>query len=185
LKRPSRGDVMTTLLEKKTFTYKDINSLPEGNYEIIDGERVDMIPTGFEHGDFEGAFYELLKKHLKAKGHVAVGEVGIVINRTPFRLRAADAVYISKERSPERPKGMLEIPPDLIIEILSVDNTAKEINDKVKDYLSIGVGRVVLVDPFTETVTVFQHGKKEAGYYSFDDEFELIDGLIVRLKEVI
>jgi hypothetical protein len=55
----------------------------------------------------------------------------------------------------------------------------------VKDYLSIGVKRVVLVDPFTETVTVFMHGKKEAGYYNFDDEFELIDGLMVRLKEVI
>lgn len=90
-----------------------------------------------------------------------------------------------EEKSPEKPKGMLEIPPDLIIEILSEDNIAKEINDKVKDYLSIGVGRVVLVDPFTETVTVFQHGKKEAGYYSFADEFELTDGLVVKLKEII
>jgi Uma2 family endonuclease len=176
---------MTTLLEKKIFTYEDINSLPEGNYEIIDGERRDMTPTGFEHGDFEGALYELLKKHLKAKGYVAVGEVGIVINRNPFRLRAADVVYISKEKSPERPKGMLEIPPDLIIEIISGSNAQWEITDKVKDYLSIGVGRIALVDPFTETVTVFKHGKKEAGYYSFDDEFELIDGVIVRLKGII
>ena len=94
-------------------------------------------------------------------------------------------VYISKEKSPEKPKGMLEIAPDLIIEILSDYNTASEINDRVKDYLSIGVKRVILVDPFTETVTVFQHGKKEAGYYSFADEFELTDGLIVKLKEII
>ncbi len=28
---------MASLLEKKTFSYEDINSLPEGNYEIIDG----------------------------------------------------------------------------------------------------------------------------------------------------
>jgi Uma2 family endonuclease len=176
---------MTTLLEKKIFTYEDINSLPEGNYEIIDGERQDMTPTGFRHGKFEGLFYEILRKNFKDKGYVSVGEVGIVINKSPFRLRAADVVYVSKEVSPAEPEGMLEVGPDLIIEILSADNTAKEINDKVKDYLSIGVGRVVLVDPFTETVTVFKHGKKEAGYYSFDDEFELIDGVFVRLKEVI
>lgn len=176
---------MATLLEKKIFTYEDINSLPEGNYEIIDGERRDMTPTKFYHGDLEGTLYEFIKRYLKDKGYVAVGEVGIVITRNPFRLRAADVVYINKEKSPEKPRGMLEIPPDLIIEILSEDNTAKEINDKVKDYLSIGVRRVVLVDPFTETVTVFQHGKKEAGYYSFADEFELTDGLVVKLKEII
>lgn len=174
----------TRISEKKIYTYEDINSLPEGNYEIIDGERKDMTPTGFEHGDLEGILYEFIKRQLKDKGYVAVGEVGVVISRNPFRLRAADVVYISKEKSPERPKGMLEIAPDLIIEILSEDNSANYINDKVKDYLSIGVGRVVLVDPFTETVTVFKHGKKEAGYYSFDDEFELIDGLVVKLKEI-
>lgn len=176
---------MTTLLEKKIFTYEDINSLPEGWYEIIDGQRVDMTPTGFYHGDLESSLSEILRKHLKSKGYVAVGEVGIVIKKSPLRLRAADVVYISKEKSPEKPMGMLEIPPDLIIEILSEDNTAKEINDKVKDYLSIGVKRVVLVDPFTETVTVFQHGSKEAGYYNFDDEVELIDGVMIKLKEIL
>ncbi len=176
---------MTTLLEKKIFTYEDINSLPEGNYEIIDGERRDMTPTGFEHGDFESSLSEILRKHLKSKGYIAVGEVGIVIKRSPFRLRAADVVYISKEKSPEKPKGMLEIPPDLIIEIISESNTQWEIAERVKDYLSIGVNKVVLVDPFTETVTVFTHGKKEAGYYSFDDEFELIDGVFVKLKEIV
>ncbi len=176
---------MTALLEKKTFTYEDINSLPEGNYEIIDGERRDTTPTMFRHGKFEGIFYELLRKHLKDKGYIAVGEVGIVISRNPFRLRAADVVYISKETSPVEPVGMLETPPDLIIEILSEDNTAKEINDKVKDYLSIGVKRVILVDPFTETVTAFQHGKKEAGYYSFADEFELIDGITIKMDSLV
>lgn len=176
---------MTILLEKKVFTYEDINSLPEGNYEIIDGERKDMTPAKFYHGDLEGTLYEFIKRHLKDKGYVAVGEVGIVITKSPLRLRSADVVYISKERSPEKPRGMLEIPPDLIIEILSEDNTAKEINDKVKDYLSIGVKRAVLVDPFTEIVTVFQHGKKEAGFYNFDDEFEMIEGIKIRPKEVL
>ncbi|GAB4415821.1 MAG: Uma2 family endonuclease [Thermodesulfovibrionales bacterium] len=175
----------TTLAEKKVYTYEDINSLPEGNYEIIDGERKDTAPTMFEHGEFESAFSELLRRHLKDKGYVAVGEVGIVIKKSPFRLRAADVVYISKERSPEKPKGMLEIPPDLIVEIISEDNTANYINDKIKDYLSIGARRIVLIDPFTETITVYQHGRKEAGFYSFDDEFEMIEGIKIRLKEVL
>jgi Uma2 family endonuclease len=176
---------MAPLLEKKTFTYEDINSLPEGNYEIIDGVRYDMAPTQFYHGDFELSIGEFLKKNLKNKGYIAVGEVGIIITKTPLRIRSADVVYISKERSPEKPIGILEIPPDLIIEIISPENTANYINEKVRDYLSIGVKKVVLVDPATETVTVFRHGSKEAGYYNFNDEFELIDGIMVRLKEII
>lgn len=41
---------MKGLLEKTVLTYEDIHSLPEGNYEIIDGEMVPMTPAGFRHG---------------------------------------------------------------------------------------------------------------------------------------
>ncbi len=175
---------MKVLLEKKIYTYDDMNTLPDGNYEIIDGEMIPMTPTGFRHGKFECALSGILKKHLGSKGYVAVGEVGVVITKRPFRLRAADIVYISKNTSPQEPLGMLEIPPDLIVEIISEDDTARKINDKVRDYLSIGVKRVVFIDPFTETVTVYYHGKKEAGYYNFDEKCELFEGIVVRLREI-
>ncbi|MEP9410450.1 MAG: Uma2 family endonuclease [Candidatus Brocadia sp.] len=175
---------MKVLLEKKVYTYDDINSLPEGNYEIIDGEMVSVMPAGFRHGEFECMLSEVLRKHLGSKGYVAVGEVGIIITKKPFRLRAADVIYLSKETSPQKPVGMLETPPDLIIEIISEENTAREINDKVRDYLSIGVKRVILIDPFTEIVTVYHHGRREAGYYSFDEEFELVAGVSVKLKDL-
>lgn len=176
---------MKTLINKQVFTYEDINRLPDGNYEIIDGERRDMTPTGFEHGHFEGKFFELLSRHFKDKGYVAVGEIGILINKKPLRLRAADVVYISKEKSPQRPKGILEIPPDLIIEIISESNAAWEIMDKVKDYLSIGVERIILIDPLTQTVSLYQKGKKEAMLYTFDDEFILIENLQIKIKELL
>ena len=175
---------MVTVTGKKIYAYEDLNSLPEGNYEIIDGERRDMTPTGFEHGDLESIFSELLRKNLRDKGYIAVGEVGIVIKKSPFRLRAADVVYISKEKSPQKPKGMLEIPPDLIIEIVSESNTQWEITDKIKDYLSIGVARIILVDPQTETVNIYQKGKREVLLYGFEEEFELMDGLRVKLKDL-
>src|SRR3989337_1423098 len=94
---------------------------------IRDGERYEMAPTSFEHGDIEIKLGEFLRRHIKEKGYVAVGEVGVLISKKPFTIRAADVVYISKEKSPERPKGILEIPPDLIIEIISETNTAWEI----------------------------------------------------------
>lgn len=175
---------MKALLDKKVFTYNDVNSLPDGNYEIIDEEMVSMTPAGFRHGNLEGVFYELLRKHLGSEGYVAVGEVGIVIKKKPFRLRAADVVYISKKTSPKKPVGMLEVPPDLVVEIISEDETAGKIDEKVQDYLSIGVKRVVCVNPFTETVTIHCHGRSDIGYYGFDEKFELIDRVFVKLREL-
>ena len=176
---------MTTVLEKNVFTYEDIGHLPEGWYEIIDGERRYMTPTGFRHGKLENIFGEILRRNLKDKGYVATGEVGIIIRKSPLTLRAADVVYVSKKTSPIEPIGMLEIAPDLIIEIISEDNTQWEINEKVKDYFSIGAKRIIWVDPFSETITLFQHGRKEAIYLSFDEEFELVDGIMIRLKELV
>ncbi|MFQ5455649.1 MAG: Uma2 family endonuclease [Nitrospirota bacterium] len=174
-----------TLTDKEIFRYEDMHLLPDGNYEIIDGERIDMTPTGFRHGKFEGIFSDLLRRHLGEKGYIAVGEIGIVIARKPFRLRAADVVYVSKDTSPEEPDGILEIAPDLIIEILSKDDTACSMNDKVRDYLSIDVKRIVVVDPFTEVVTVYRHEKSDIYSYSFDEEFDLIDGIKVRMREIV
>jgi len=175
---------MKALLDKKVFTYNDVNSLPDGNYEIIDEEMVSMTPAGFRHGNLEGVFYALLTKHLGSKGYTAVGEVGIVIRKKPFRLRAADVVYISKKKSPKKPVGMLEVPPDLVVEIISEDEASGKINEKVQDYLSFGVKRVVCVNPFTETVTVHCHGQNDIGHYDFDEKFELIDNVFVTLSDL-
>lgn len=176
---------MKTLAGKEFFAYEDIHRLPEGNYEIINGERREITPTGFEHGDLEARLGELLRRHLGDKGHIGVGEVGILINKDPLRLRAADVVYISKKKAPERPKGILEIPPDLIIEIISESNTAWEMTEKVKDFLSLGIERIILIDPLTQTVSLYQKGKREAIFFDFEEEVTLIEDVTLRIKEIL
>ena len=79
---------------------------------------------------------------------------------------------------------MLEIPPDLMVEIISEDETAGKIDEKVLDYLSFGVKRVVCINPFSETVAVYCHGRSDIGYYDFDEKFELIDKVFVKLREL-
>lgn len=169
----------------KVFTYNDLYFLPAGSYEIINGKKVDMTPAGFKQGKFELMIAKLLENNMKNKGYTAVGEVGILISREPFRFRTADVVYISKDTSPEEPEEILEVVPDLIVEILSKDDTLSEMNDKIRDYQSIGVKRIVFVDIFTELITVYQNGGKYADYYKFDEEFDLINGLKIKLKEFL
>ncbi|MBW8049549.1 MAG: Uma2 family endonuclease [Cytophagales bacterium] len=175
-----------TLTQNRIYTYDDLNYfLPNGNYEIIDGKKVNMSPTGFIHGEFEFNIARFLKDHLENKGYVSVGEIGIVISKKPFRLRAADVVYISKETSASKPEGILEIAPDLIFEILSKDDTIQDMNDKIKDYLSIGVKKIVVVDPFTKSLSIYHQNKKDINFYNFDQQFELIDGIKVITNKII
>ena len=168
---------------KEKLTFEDLKELPEGNYEVIDGEVKELAPTGFEHGEWEGELYTLLKQKLKEKGYVAVGEVGVLISRNPLRIRSADVVYISKERSPERPRGILTTPPELVIEIVSPSNTYTEMEEKVFDYLKAGVEKVLLIDPQLRKATLFE-GRK-AGLYDFEEEIELLPDLKIRLSEVL
>jgi len=173
------------VLQNKKLTYKDIKNLPEGNYEIIDGEIVEMTPTGFEHGDYELNLASFLKNHLKDKGYISVGEVGVLISKNPLRIRGADIVYVSKEKIKEKPKGILEIAPDLIIEIIFPNNTVSEIEEKVEDYLKIGVQKVMLINPQTQKVFIYENGKREIKMFNFDEEIDFVEGLKGKIIDIV
>lgn len=177
---------MTLLAEKKpdVFEYEDVLSLPEGNYEILDGVKFDMSPTGFMHGLIEISVSEFLKKHLSEKGYVATGEVGILISKSPLRIRGADIVYITKESYPKPPAGILEKPPELVVEILSPANTAKEMNSKLKDYLSIGIPNIFFVDYENETVTKYNF-EGSFKIYSFSEEFIIYDTVKIQISGIL
>ncbi len=170
---------------EKLYTYQDLieGKLPKGLYEIVNGEVVEMAPTGFEHGDYEGSLVHYLREKSKRKAYVVCGEVGIVLKRDPLTVRGLDIAYISKEKLREKPKGMLEVPPDLVIEILSPSNTYTEIEEKVQELLNFGVERVLLIDPRLRKA--FLHKKGIVEVYSFDEEFELLPELKVKLSEVL
>ncbi|HNO21380.1 MAG TPA: Uma2 family endonuclease [Leptospiraceae bacterium] len=177
---------MTLLAEKKpdVFQYEDILSLPEGHYEIVDGVKQSMSPTGFMHGLIEGKLFDFLDKHLSAKGFVAAGGVGILISKSPLRVRGADIVYITKESYPKPPAGILETPPELVAEILSPANTAKEMNSKLRDYLSIGIPNIVFADFENEIVTKY-HSDGSFKIFSFSEEFVIYDTIKIQISTLL
>ncbi len=174
---------MKVVGEKQLLTSEDIKNLPsEGWYEVVNGEVVELAPTGFEHGEYELGIGSCLRKLLKGKGYVVGGEVGIVLRKNPLTVRAADIVYISKERLPQKPKGMLEVPPELVVEIVSESNTFQEIEGKVKDYLDFGVDRVLLVDPANGIATLYEGKSRTARMFSFSEEIEVVEGVKISIK---
>jgi Uma2 family endonuclease len=130
-----------------------------GPCELIDGRIVPMSPTGGRHGVVESRLDSALSFFVRQHnlGWVLTGEVGIYIWRNPDRVRGADIVLLSRERWPEGPpEGFLEGAPDLVVEIMSLNDRWQEVRQKIAEYFSIGVRWVWIVEPENRAVLAFR-----------------------------
>ena len=73
----------------RIWTYEDYLSgrIPAEVSEVVRSREVRKMPTGFAHGLLEGKIYSLLLPLTGQKYLVAVGEVALLISRSPLTLR--------------------------------------------------------------------------------------------------
>lgn len=144
------------------------------SYELVDGELIEMAPTGFVHGDTESRFDRRLGDYVDSKnlGKVVVGDVLFQLSQEPRIARAPDVAFIRRDRLPQKlVHGPFIGAPDLAVEIVSPGDTASEIQKKTEQWLKAGV-IVVLVVYLDPPAIVFWRGA-EASRLSIDDELEL------------
>jgi len=150
-----------TTVATKTMTAEEFFHTEEpqdGKYELINGEVVFMPPPGFRHGEVQLAIGFAIKTYLLTNriGRV-VTESGAITERDPDSVRGPDVSYYSQERLPFGTQVVTyhTQPPDLVAEVLSPDDSKKELRAKVREYLAAGVRVVWVVDPDDQTVTVY------------------------------
>ncbi len=135
-------------------------TVPTGveRFEIVRGEIVALSPTGDMHGQVEVNAILILSGPIKSQrlGRLYAGEVGVVIATNPLTVRGADVAWIHASRGPiERsPEGYLLTPPSLVVEVLSPNDRASEVEAKTQEYLHVGVQVVLLLDPQNRCATV-------------------------------
>lgn len=144
--------------EDSLMTGEELFRRPDLNpCELVNGRVVPTMPTGDEHGDVEAELLTRLRVYGKetGRGRAVGGEVGIYICRNPDTVRAADVVFISKERDLRpRAKGYFETAPELVVEVLSPDDRMSRVKEKLRDYFSAGVQVVWVVDPTLRRVLI-------------------------------
>ncbi len=151
--------ILTAPPKTDLITGEDLLALGDiGPSELIDGRIAPMVPTGSEHGWFELYLAHSLNLYVLRRklGWVLTGEPGIYIRRNPDTIRAADVVFVSKNRVSRLPRGFLEVAPELVVEIMSPSDRWQDIRSKLDDYFSIGVERVWIVEPERRTVLVYR-----------------------------
>jgi Uma2 family endonuclease len=124
--------------------------------ELVDGTLVEKV-MGFEESIFAvylaGSLLRYLQTHDLGK---IVGADGMM-RLFPGLVRIPDTAFISWGRYPKGKRRRGEIPtvaPDLVVEVLSKKNTAKEMERKLDEYFRAGVRLVWYVDPKKRTVRV-------------------------------
>ncbi len=65
----------------------------------------------------------------------------------------------------------MEVPPELVVEIISPSNPRNEIDEKIKEYLNIGVKWVWLIDPKNRSCTVY---RSETGVHKLTENDSVI-----------
>jgi len=150
---------------KTSFTADQLFVMPDGNrYELIEGVLRMMSPAGSEHGKVAARILTRLYNHLEPLdiGEVFAAETGFRIASDPDTVRAPDAAFVSHERlaSVEPTRAYLPLAPDLVVEVVSPNDSFSEVEAKSKQWLDAGCRLVLVADPENETLLVYQNGQQ-------------------------
>lgn len=141
------------------LTLEEFLALPEGdvNYEFVDGQAIPKVSPKYFHSTLQTALLLLIRAWCKGKGRVGAEWAILLKRQGKDWAPLPDVTYISYERLPKSWKRNEACPalPELVIEIISPDQTMKEFEDKAKDYFAAGVSRVWVVDPEAISIRVF------------------------------
>jgi len=127
--------------------------------ELSEGRLVREPAPGFRHGRIASRLARILWQAIGDSGAGEVfGDMGFQLSAEPPTVRIPDVAFVSADRLSEHgaDEVYLAKAPDLVAEVLSPSNSASEIQRKIFEYLEAGAQLVWVVDPETETATVYR-----------------------------
>ena len=149
-----------TTAKNKLLTAEDLLRLHGQGVkgELIDGVLHRKVSAGKRHSFIAGNIMAPLHTHVRRNrlGRVGGTDGGVFIRRNPDTVREPDVFFVSAERLPldDQSDGYLEVAPELVVEIVSPNDSQDEVDEKTLIWLALGVLMVVEVYPRTLTVAV-------------------------------
>ena len=154
-------------------------SFDDGDREYLDGQIQENNVGEWDHSAVQGAIAAFFYARRKSLGlHTGTGCRTRV---SPTRFRLPDVAVILGERPRS---GILDRPPFLVIEVLSPEDRANRVEERIDDYLRFGIPWIWVLDPLTGRGHVYHEGNRTPvtdGMYRTENPliemnfFELLD----------
>ena len=109
--------------------------------DYVDGEVVERNEGEWDHSSTRGAIFLYMGVRQKQWGILVVPEQRVQVK--PGRFRVPDLCVVLSQPGEQ----ILTKPPFLCIEILSPEDRVKRMEERVNDYLEMGVPHVWVLDP--------------------------------------
>ncbi len=150
------------MLQTKTqLTLEEFFALPEGEgditYELIDEQAVPKMSPKKFHSRLTRSLIKILEQWGEERGEIGV-EWAVRLTRLGRDwVPVPDLLYVSYQRlSPDwNQDEACPVVPELVIEIISPEQTFGQLAAKARDYLDAKVLRVWVVDSKARSITVF------------------------------
>ena len=127
---------------------------------------------GFEHGMVVLMAGRLIGNYVAdhSLGRVVSNDTYFVTRRDPYTVRGMDVAYVSYTRLPKGPvpRGALEVIPELVVEVRSPSDAWTDVFTKVEEYLGLGVGVVIVLDPEKQTASTCRKNANQKDYFVGD-----------------
>ena len=150
---------MTSISNKMTVQEFERYAATHGRCELIHGEVRQMTPASYGHGAITSRLHVLIGQHVLTNrlGEAFAAETGFRLDDElgPV-VRAPDIAFVSNQRLPkEPPASFATFAPDLVVETVSVSDTASEVAEKILWWRGKGVRQAWVADPANKTVTLY------------------------------
>ena len=128
--------------------------------ELVEGIIVEMSLPGGEHGEILTLLALQIANFVydNGLGRVTTGDTGFILERNPDgrdTVRGIDIAFVSFAKAPNPfASRLVDVPPDLAVEVISPSNQAADIQLKVLQLLNAGTSLVWVVYPDNKIVFV-------------------------------
>ncbi|HWV23956.1 MAG TPA: Uma2 family endonuclease [Thermomicrobiales bacterium] len=180
-------------MAKISFTAEELQDLPEvpgKRFELVDGEVVEMPGAGELHMAIVILLYKLLDRFVDDHdlGLVRPDGLAYVLHRNPDQVRIPDVSFVEWDSVPEGEisEGFWEGAPTLAVEVLSPNDRADDIYERVQDYLAAGSPQVWVLRPRQRSVSVYRPNAdtRELGPDTLLDGGNILPGFSARVSDL-
>jgi len=116
-------------------------SFPDADREYIDGRILERNVGEVDHSDMQSSILHFLRTQCRRGIWVGVA-VRVQVKKTRFRI--PDVTVMLGAKPTER---IIRKPPVIAVEVLSPDDRAGDLEEKIADYLAFGVPYVWVINP--------------------------------------